>query len=147
MSGLRLRSEKRIGKAGIVELKTEEKPKVTKEESAMNDATLQELKSLRSDLKKQMQKISDALATFKNTTDARLAKIENVISKSDEIDQLKPKVEKLEEDVWRLKEVCKYNVNETEKLFQECNRELNRRVERLERYSREFNFRVLGVFE
>ena len=103
MSGVRLRSEKRIGKAGIVELKTKEKPKVTKEESAMNDATLQELKSLRSDLKKQMQKISDELATFKNTTDTRLAKIENFISKIDEIDQLKPKVEKLEEDVGGLK--------------------------------------------
>ena len=50
-----------------------------------------------------MQKISDELATFKNTTDARLAKIENFISKIDEIDQLKPKVEKLEEDVGGLK--------------------------------------------
>ena len=104
MSGVRLRSGKRTGKAGIVELKPKEKSKVTKEESAMNDAILEELKSLRSDLTKQMQIISDELATFKNTTDARLAKIENVISKIDEIDQLKPKVEKLEEDVGCLKE-------------------------------------------
>ena len=49
-----------------------------------------------------MQIIRDEQATFKNTTDARLAKIENVISKIDEIDQLKPKVEKLEEDVGSL---------------------------------------------
>ena len=50
-----------------------------------------------------MQKISDEFATFNNTTDARLAKTENVVSKIDEIDQLKPKVEKLEEDVGGLK--------------------------------------------
>ena len=149
MSGVRLRSGKRTGKAGIVELKPKEKSKVTKEEPAMNDAILEELKSLRSYLTKQMQIISDelAIATFKNTTDARLAKIENVISKIDEIDQLKPKVEKLEEDVGGLKESVNTTLNETEKLFQECNVELKRRVERLERYSRDFNIRVLGVAE
>ena len=90
-----------------------------------------------------MQIISDELATFKNTTDARLAKIENIISKIDEIDQLKPKVEKLEEDVGGLNTT----LNETEKSFQECNMELKKRVERLERYSRDFNIRVLGVAE
>ena len=147
MSGVRLRSGKRTGKAGIVELKPKEKSKVTKEESAMNDAILEELKFLRSDLTKQTQIISDELATFKNTTDARLAKIENVISKIDEIDQLKPKVEKLEEDVGGLKESVNTTLNETEKLFQECNVELKRRVERLERYSGDFNIRVLGVAE
>ena len=147
MSGVRLRSGKRTGKAGIVELKPKEKSKVTKEESAMNDAILEELKFLRSDLTKQTQIISDELATFKNTTDARLAKIENVISKIGEIDQLKPKVEKLEEDVGGLKESVNTTLNETEKLFQECNVELKRRVERLERYSRDFNIRVLGVAE
>ena len=109
----------------------------------MNDAILEELKSLRSDLTKQMQIISDELATFKNTTDARLAKIENVISKIHEIDQLKPKVEKLEEDVGGLNTT----LNETEKSFKECNMELKKRVERLERYSRDFNIRVLGVAE
>ena len=147
MSGVRLRSGKRTGKAGIVEPKPKEKSKVTKEEPAMNDAILEELKSLRSYLTKQMQIISDELATFKNTTDARLAKIENVISKIDEIDLLKPKVEKLEEDVGGLKESVNTTLNETEKLFQECNVELKRRVERLERYSRDFNIRVLGVAE
>ena len=146
MSGVRLRSGKRTGKAGIVELKPKEKSKVTKEELAMNDAILEELKSLQSDLTKQMQIISDELATFKHTTDARLAKIENVISKIDEIDQLKLKVEKLE-DVGGLKESVNTTLNETEKLFQECNVELKRRVGRLERYSRHFNIRVLGVAE
>ena len=116
---------------------------MTKEESTMNDVILEELKSFRSDLTKQMQIIRDELLSFKNTTDARRAKIENVISKIDEIDQLKPKVEKLEEDVGSLNTV----LNETKKSFQECNTELKKRVERLERYSRDFNIRVLGVAE
>ena len=60
---------------------------------------------------------------------------------------MKPKVEKLEEDVGGLKESVNTTLNETEKLFQECNVELKRRVERLERYSRDFNIRVRGVAE
>ena len=71
----------------------------------MSDAILEELKSLRSDLTQQMQKISDELATFQGTTDTRLAKIESVISKIDENDNLKPKVEKLEDEA-----VGEYNV-------------------------------------
>ena len=118
-----------------------------KEESAMSDAILEELKSLRSDLTQQMQKISDELATFQGTTDTRLAKIESVISKIDEIDNLKPKVEKLEEEVADMKQSVNITLNETSNLFQECNVELQRRVERLERYSRDFNIRVIGVAE
>jgi len=77
----------------------------------MSDAFLEELKSLRSDLTQQMQKISDELATYQGTTDTRLAKIESVMSKIDEIDILKPKVEKLEEDVGNMHEaVGEYNV-------------------------------------
>ena len=38
-------------------------------------------------------------------------------------------------------------LNETSNLFQECNVELQRRVERLERYSRDFNICVIGVAE
>ena len=79
MSGKRLRSGKRIGKSEAVELGSNEKLKVPKEESAMNDAILEELKSLRNDLTKQMQKISGELASFQNTTDTRPAKIESVI--------------------------------------------------------------------
>ena len=77
--------------------------------------------------------------TFQGTTDTRLAKIERVISKIDEIDNLKPKVEKLEEEVADMKQSVNITLNETSNLFQECNVELQRRVERLERYSRDFN--------
>ena len=81
MSGRRLRSGKIVGKA--------EKEEITKEESAMSDAILEELKSPRSDLTQQMQTFGDELATLQGTTDTRLAKIESVISKIDEIAQLK----------------------------------------------------------
>ena len=50
-----LDKEKEQAKQELFELKPKEKSKVTKEESAMNDAILEELKSLRSDLTKQMQ--------------------------------------------------------------------------------------------
>lgn len=94
----------------------------------MSDAILEELKSLRSDLAQQMQKISDELVTFQGSTDARLAKIESVISKIDEIDDLKPNVEKLEEDVGGMKQSVSITLNETRNLFQECHVELKTRV-------------------
>lgn len=115
------RSRKIAGKAEKKELKT-------REESAMSDAILEELKSLRSDLAQQMQKISDELVTFQGSTDARLAKIESVISKIDEIDDLKPKVEKLAEDVGGMKQSVSIMLNETRNLFQECNVQLKTRV-------------------
>lgn len=120
MSGGRLRPRKIAGKAEKKELKT-------REESAMSDAILEELKSLRSDLARQMQKISDELVTFEGSTDVRLAKIKSVISKIDEIDDLKPKVEKLE-DVGGMKQSVSITLNETRNLFQECNVELKTRV-------------------
>ena len=92
-----------------------------------------------------MQTFSDELATFQGTPDTRLAKIESVISKIDEIDNLKPKVEKLEEDFGDIKQSVNITLNEASNLFQECNVELKRRVERLERYSRDFNIRVVSV--
>ena len=151
MSGRRLRSGKTVGKAEKEEIKRKtslrEKEEISKDGSAMSDAILEELKSLRSDLTQQKQKISDELATFQGTTDTRLAKIESVISKIDEIDNLKPKVEKLEEEVGNMKQSVNTTFTETRKLFQECNEELKRRVERLERYSRDFNIRVVGVVE
>ena len=151
MSGRKLRSGKTVGKAEKKERKRKtslrEKEETTNEESAMSDAILEELKSLRSDLTQQMQKISDELATFQGTTDTRLAKIESVISKIDEIDHLKPKVEELEEEVGNMKQSVSTTLTETRNLFQECNEELKRRVERLERYSRDFNIRVVGVVE
>ena len=46
-----------------------------------------------------------------------------------------------------MKQSVNITLNETSNLFQECNVELQRRVERLERYSRDFNIRVIGVAE
>ena len=83
---------------------------------------------------------------FQGTTDTRLAKIESVISIIDEIDHLKPKVEKLEEEVGNMKQSVNTTLSETRNLFQ-CNEELKRSVERLERYSRDFNIRVVCVVE
>ena len=94
-----------------------------------------------------MQKFSDELATFQGATDTRLAKIESVISKIDEIDNLKPKVEKLEEEVGDMKQSVNITLNKVSNVFQECNVELKRKVERLERYSRDINIRVVGVAE
>ena len=73
MSGRRLRLGKIVGKAQKEERKRKISPReeeeTMKKESAMSDAILEELKSLRSDLTQQMQKISDELATFQGTTD------------------------------------------------------------------------------
>ena len=60
---------------------------------------------------------------------------------------MKPKVEKLEEEVGNTKQSVNTTFTETRNLFRECNEELKRRVERLERYSRDFNIRVVGVVE
>ena len=53
MSGTRLRSGKTVGKAEKEEIKRKtslrEKEEISKDESAMSDAILEELKSLRSD--------------------------------------------------------------------------------------------------
>ena len=65
----------------------------------------------------QIQTFSDELATFQGTTGTRLAKIESVISKIDEIDNLKPKVEKLEEEVGGMKQPVNITLNETSNLF------------------------------
>ena len=62
----------------------------------MYDKILEELKSLRSDLSSQIERLSVELTTFQRDTNARLTKIESAISRIDEIDQIKPKVQKLE---------------------------------------------------
>ena len=54
---------------------------------------------------------------IQGTTGTRLAKIESVISKIDEIDNLKPKVEKLEEEVGGMKQPVNITLNETSNLF------------------------------
>ena len=69
MSGRRLRSRKIVGKAQKEERKRKtslrEEEEITKEESAMSNAILEELKSLRSDLTQQMQKLVMNLQPFK----------------------------------------------------------------------------------
>ena len=95
----------------------------------MSDAILEELKSLQSDLTQQPFKAPP--------TPPPLAKIESVISKIDKIYNLKLRGEKLEEEVGGMKQLVNTTLTATKNLFQECNVKLKRRVERLERYSRD----------
>ena len=46
-----------------------------------------------------------------------------------------------------MKQSVNNTLNKASNLFQECNVELKRKVERLERYSRYFNIRVVDVAE
>ena len=71
------------------------------------------------------------------------------MSKVDEIDGLKTKQQQLEADVDNMKESLNFgsfNAEEAENL-RRSNDELKKRLENLERYSRDFNIRVLGVNE
>ena len=72
------------------------------------------------------------------------------MSKVDEIDGLKTRQQQLEEDVDNIKEshlnLVSTNAEEVETLRRN-NDELRKRLEHLERYSRDFNIRVLGVNE
>ena len=110
---------------------------------------LEELKSMRLDLTGQITKLSDDLKYFQSNTNERLQKIESVICKIDEIDGLKTKQEQLQADVDDMKEslnFVSFNAEEVDNL-RRSNDELKKRLERLERYSRDFNIRVLGVNE
>ena len=108
---------------------------------------LEELKSMRLDLTGQITKLSDDLKDFQRNTNERLQKIESVMSKVDEIDGLKTKQQQLEADVDNIKEsqlnMVSTNTEEVEALWRN-NDELKKRLEHLERYSRDFNIRVLG---
>ena len=70
--------------------------------------------------------------------------------KIDEIDGLKTRQQQLEEDVDNIKEshlnLVSTNAEEV-KTLRRSNNELRKRLEHLERYSRDFNIRVLGVNE
>ena len=69
--------------------------------------------------------------------------------KVDEIDGLKTKQQQLEADVDNMKEslnFVNFNAEEIDNL-RRSNDDLKKRLEHLERYSREFNIRVLGVNE
>ena len=80
---------------------------------------------------------------------SELPKSESILSKIDEIDDLKLKVEKLEKEVGGMKQSVNTTLNKMGNLFQKCNVELKRRVERLERYSgsRDLNIHVVGIVE
>lgn len=57
----------------------------------MTAEVLKELKSRRSELTVQMKKLGDDLTNFQQETNARLSKIESVMSKIDDIDNLNDK--------------------------------------------------------
>ena len=110
---------------------------------------LQELKSKRAELKGHITKLSDELKDFQRNTNERLLKIESIMSKVDEMDGIKSKQQELEGDVESIKESLNFvniNTEEVENL-RKSNEELKEKVEHLERYSRDFNTRILGVNE
>lgn len=110
---------------------------------------LQELKSMRADLTGHITKLSDELKSFQCDTNERLLKMESIMAKVDEIDSIKSKQEELKEDVNDLKESLNFvnaNTQEVQDL-RRSNEQLKNRLEHLERYSRDFNIRVLGVNE
>lgn len=57
----------------------------------MTAEVLKELKSRRSEFTVQMKKLGDDLTNFQQETNARLSKIESVMSKIDDIDNLNDK--------------------------------------------------------
>ena len=128
-----------------------------KHEDAMTAEVLQELKSMRNDLTGQIKKLTVDLTNFQRDTNAKLAKIESVMSKIDEIDNLNTRAHKLEEDVSRIKvsltkmnstvEAIEINIEASLKPLQENNRELKNKLEHVERYSRGFNIHLIGVEE
>jgi len=122
----------------------------------MTVEVLQELKCMRNDLTGQIRKLSAYLTDFQQDPNARLAKIESVMSKIDEIDNLNNKAQELDEEVDRIKvshltptksTVEAIDSKDSFKNLQESNIELKNKLERLERYSRDFNIRLVDVEE
>lgn len=151
MSGSRLRSGKILAPEGSNKQQNySEKKAVNISESNMASAkVLEELKSMRLDLTGQITKLSDDLKDFQRNTNERLQKIESVMFKVDEIDGLKTKQQQLEADVDNMKEslnFVSFNAEEVDNL-RRSNDDLKKRLEHLERYSRDYNIRVLGVNE
>ena len=141
MSERRLRS----GKISVLEGSNQrhnfsKKKAVNPSKSNMAAAELlEELKSMRLDLTGQITKLSDDLKYFQSNTNERLQKIESVICKIDEIDGLKTKQEQLQADVDDMKEslnFVSFNAEEVDNL-RRSNDELKKRLEHLERYSRD----------
>ena len=91
MSATRLRSGKHLSEREPLQRVTKKEASNLEEEPAMTAAVLDELKSLRTDLKGQIKNLSDSLKDFQRNTNERLTHIESVISKMDEIDGMKMK--------------------------------------------------------
>ena len=128
------------------------KEKVVNESKSANMAAaadlLEELKSMRAELKGHITKLSDELKDFQRNTNERLSKIESIMSKVDEIDGIKSKQQELQGDVESIKESLNFvNINTEEVENLRKSNELKKKVEHLERYSRDFNIRILGVNE
>ena len=104
---------------------------------------------MRSDLTSQIKKLSDDVKLFQRNTNERLQKIESVISKLEEIDGLKFKQQELEAGFDSLKTSLNSMITNTEEIdnLRRNNDDLRKKVEHLERYSRDFNIRILGVSE
>ena len=109
MSGKRLRSRgKQLTISGRQKQREHVPPKESRKvtpthEDAMTAEVLQELKSMRNELTGQIGKLSADLTDFQQDTNARLAKIESVMSKIDEINNLNNKTQALDEEVDRIK--------------------------------------------
>ena len=108
MLGKRLRSGKQLAILGRQKQREHEPPKESRKvtpthEDAMTAEVLQELKSMRNELTGQIGKLSADLTDFQQDTNARLAKIESVMSKIDEIGNLNNKTQALDEEVDRIK--------------------------------------------
>ena len=122
-------------------------------EDAMTVEVLQELKCMRNDLTGQIRKLSAYLTDFQQDPNARLAKIESVMSKIDEIDNLNNKAQELDEEVDRIKvshltptksTVEAIDSKDSFKNLQESNIELKNKLERLERHSHDFSICLVG---
>ena len=71
----------------------------------MTAEVLKELKSMRSDLTVQIRKLGEDLTNCEQETNARLTKIESVMSKVDDIDNLNVKAKELDEEVHHMKDL------------------------------------------
>ena len=146
----------RSGKSFVLSEQPRKNPKekVVNNSNSANMAVaadvLQELKSMRANLKGHITKLGNELKVFQCSTNERLLRIESIMSKVEEIDDIKNKQQQqLEGDVESIKESLNFVNISTEDVesLRKSNEELKKKVEHLERYSRDFNIRILGVNE
>ena len=88
---------------------------------------------MRTDLKGHITKLSDELKVFQRSTNERPLRIDSIMSKVEEIDDIKNKHQQ------RLKESLNFvNINtEDVQSSRKSNEKLTKKVEHLERYSRD----------